>query len=150
MSAQPQVALVTGASGGIGREIALQLARLGATVVGSATGAGGVTDIDLMFREEGLAGRGVVLDVGDPASCEAALNEVESREGPVTILVNPDLGKSETDLGLSGLTGITYTFANEVVAWETRRNQRAASTNWRFTTQDARIKLKHLYPSFDA
>jgi 3-oxoacyl-[acyl-carrier protein] reductase len=83
-----EVALVTGASRGIGREIALQLARLGATVVGSATGAGGVTDINLMFREEGLAGRGVVLDVGDPASCEAALNEVESREGPVTILVN--------------------------------------------------------------
>lgn len=39
---------------------------------------------------------------------------------------------------------------NEVIAWETRRNQRAATTNWQFTTQDARIKLKHLYPSLDA
>jgi len=39
---------------------------------------------------------------------------------------------------------------NEVTAWEIRRNQRAAFTNWRFTTQDARIKLKHLYPSLDA
>lgn len=36
---------------------------------------------------------------------------------------------------------------NEVQAWEVERNQRAASTQWRFTTDDARIKLKHLYPS---
>jgi hypothetical protein len=40
--------------------------------------------------------------------------------------------------------------SNEVIAWETRRNQRAAATNWQFTTQDARIKLKHLYPSLEA
>ena len=40
--------------------------------------------------------------------------------------------------------------SKEVVAWEARRNQRAASTNWQFTTQDARIKLKHLYPSLEA
>jgi len=42
------------------------------------------------------------------------------------------------------------TLMHEVAAWETNRNLRAASTNWRFTTQDARIKLKHLYPSLDA
>lgn len=40
--------------------------------------------------------------------------------------------------------------SKEVTAWEARRNQRAASINWQFTTQDARIKLKHLYPSLQA
>lgn len=39
--------------------------------------------------------------------------------------------------------------SKEVAAWEARRNQRATSTNWQFTTQDARIKLKHLYPSLE-
>lgn len=37
----------------------------------------------------------------------------------------------------------------EIAAWQAQRNQNAASTNWRFTTDDARIKLKHLYPSLD-
>ncbi|MFO7631279.1 MAG: IS630 family transposase, partial [Caldilinea sp.] len=46
--------------------------------------------------------------------------------------------------------GQKETLSNEVIAWETRRNQRAAATNWQFTTQDARVKLKHLYPSLDA
>ena len=40
--------------------------------------------------------------------------------------------------------------SQEVTAWEAQRNQRAASTNWQFTTHDARIKLKHLYPSLEA
>jgi hypothetical protein len=39
------------------------------------------------------------------------------------------------------------TLVAEVTAWQTQRNQRAASTSWRFTTHDARVKLKHLYPS---
>ena len=42
------------------------------------------------------------------------------------------------------------TLRYETIAWEIRRNQRAASTSWQFTTQDARIKLKHLYPSLEA
>jgi 3-oxoacyl-[acyl-carrier protein] reductase len=83
-----EVALVTGASRGIGRAIALELARLGASVVGTATSASGVADIEAMLVAEGLAGRGLVLDVGDAASCEAALKDVESREGAVSILVN--------------------------------------------------------------
>ena len=37
--------------------------------------------------------------------------------------------------------------ASEIAAWQAQRNQKAASTDWRFTTEDARIKLKHLYPS---
>jgi hypothetical protein len=41
------------------------------------------------------------------------------------------------------------TLAREVEGWEQERNGRASTINWRFTTDDARIKLKHLYPSFD-
>lgn len=83
-----EVALVSGASRGIGRAIALRLGRDGATVVGTATGAPGVQAIDAMLAEEGLAGRGLVLDVAQPAAIDATLAEVEAREGPVTILVN--------------------------------------------------------------
>jgi 3-methyladenine DNA glycosylase AlkC len=42
------------------------------------------------------------------------------------------------------------TLKTEVAAWEMQRNQTANTIDWRFTTQDARIKLKHLYPSFQA
>lgn len=83
-----EVALVTGASRGIGRAIALELARMGAAVVGTATSADGVASLEAALREAGLAGRGIVLDVGDAASCDAALADVEGREGPVTVLVN--------------------------------------------------------------
>ena len=83
-----EVALVTGASRGIGRAIALELARMGAAVVGTATSADGVASLEAALREAGLAGRGLVLDVGEAASCDAALADVEGREGPVTILVN--------------------------------------------------------------
>lgn len=83
-----EVALVTGASRGIGRAIAMELARMGAAIVGTATSADGVAALEAALREEGLAGRGLVLDVGDAASCDAALADVEGREGPVTILVN--------------------------------------------------------------
>ncbi len=83
-----EVALVTGASRGIGRAIAMELARMGAAVVGTATSADGVASLEAALRDAGLAGRGLVLDVGDAASCDAALADVEGREGPVTILVN--------------------------------------------------------------
>jgi hypothetical protein len=42
------------------------------------------------------------------------------------------------------------TLKSEVAAWEAQRNQTANTVDWRFTTQNARIKLKHLYPSFQA
>ena len=83
-----RVALVTGASRGIGHAIALELGRLGATVVGTSTseaGAQGVTDA---LAAAGARGRGAVLDVGDAAASEALVESVGKAEGPVAILVN--------------------------------------------------------------
>ncbi len=85
---QGQVALVTGASRGIGRAIALELGRLGATVVGTATSEGGAADIQAGLEAAGVAGRGLALDVTDAAACEAALGDIEKSLGVVTILVN--------------------------------------------------------------
>lgn len=83
-----KVALVTGASRGIGRAVALELARMGATVVGTATSEGGAEAIGVGFAEAGVSGCGMVLNVTDAASCEALVAEVEKRFGPVAILVN--------------------------------------------------------------
>ncbi len=83
-----EIALVTGASRGIGRAIALALGAAGATVVGTATGAAGVVAIDEALRAAGAAGRGILLDVADAPGTEAAIADIEAREGPVTILVN--------------------------------------------------------------
>jgi 3-oxoacyl-[acyl-carrier protein] reductase len=82
------VALVTGASRGIGRAIAEQLARNGATVIGTATSESGAQGITEWLSAGGYKGRGIVLNVADPASCESALKDVEAQEGAVTILVN--------------------------------------------------------------
>lgn len=83
-----QVALVTGATRGIGRACLLALARAGAVVVGTATREAGVVEIEAALAAEGLRGRGAVLDVADPASVDALLSDIEATEGPVLILVN--------------------------------------------------------------
>jgi len=83
-----EIALVTGASRGIGRAIALALGGEGATVIGTATGAVGVTAIDAALSGAGIAGRGIVLDVADGDAIDAAIAEIEGHDGPVTILVN--------------------------------------------------------------
>jgi 3-oxoacyl-[acyl-carrier protein] reductase len=87
-SMEGQVALVTGASRGIGRAVLMELGRLGATVVGTATSEGGAADIDKAINEAGLKGAGMVLNVTDAAACEALVGEVEKRFGAVAVLVN--------------------------------------------------------------
>ena len=79
-----QVALVTGASRGIGRAIASELAARGATVVGTATSAAGAEAIGSWLA----GGEGVVLDVRDPAACEAVIERVQKEYGGLHILVN--------------------------------------------------------------
>jgi len=83
-----QVALVTGASRGIGQAIALALAQAGARVVGTATRESGAEAIGAAFASRGLRGRGAALDVNDPAAIEALLAAIGAVEGPVSILVN--------------------------------------------------------------
>ncbi len=85
---QDQVALVTGASRGIGRAIALELGRLGATVVGTATSESGAADIQAGLQAAGIKGRGLALDVTNAEACDAALGEIEKAFGAVGILVN--------------------------------------------------------------
>ena len=83
-----QIALVTGASRGIGRAIALELGAQGATVIGTATTDKGATDIHKALESAGLPGMGAVLNVTNQASCEALLADIEKKFGVVTVLVN--------------------------------------------------------------
>ncbi len=80
-----QIALVTGASRGLGKAIALELAKRGATVVGTATSESGAQSITEMLS--GRQGRGVVLNVTDADACDALLAELGKEGGP-HILVN--------------------------------------------------------------
>lgn len=87
-SLDKQIALVTGASRGIGRAIALVLGRAGATVIGTATSDNGAAAISDALRAEGMAGRGVVLDVNDGLAAEALVDSVVKEFGALNILVN--------------------------------------------------------------
>jgi 3-oxoacyl-[acyl-carrier protein] reductase len=83
-----QLALVTGATRGIGRAIALALAADGATVVGTATSDEGAAGIAQALADRGYPGTGIRLDVTDAAATDAALARIGAEFGPIAILVN--------------------------------------------------------------
>jgi 3-oxoacyl-[acyl-carrier protein] reductase len=80
-----EIALVTGASRGIGASIAAALAAAGARVIGTATSQGGADGISAALGDKG---RGVVLNVADQDSVDATIKDIQANEGAPTILVN--------------------------------------------------------------
>lgn len=88
MSMQGKVALVTGASRGIGQAIAFELGRQGAIVVGTATSEAGAERISVALKEQGIQGAGLMLNVTEEASVSAVLEQIQKDFGAVAILVN--------------------------------------------------------------
>jgi 3-oxoacyl-[acyl-carrier protein] reductase len=83
-----QVALITGASRGIGAAIALALGEQGATVIGTATSTAGATAISQTFSQANFKGVGMALNVNDAAQVAATLKTISDTYGDVSILVN--------------------------------------------------------------
>jgi len=88
MSFENEIALVTGASRGIGKVVAEALGKRGATVIGTATSPSGAQAISDALHAAGVKGAGMVLDVTDPDSIAAMLGEMSEAYGAPTILVN--------------------------------------------------------------
>ncbi len=88
MSMEGKVALVTGASRGIGQAIALELGRRQVTVVGTATTAAGADRISAEFDNNGVNGEGVMLDVSQGHSIDTVVQTICEKYGAVVVLVN--------------------------------------------------------------
>lgn len=88
MSLAGKVALVTGASRGIGQAIALELAAQGAIVIGTATSDAGAEAIGAYLKEAGAQGAGLKLNVTDEGACEAIVTDIEKQHGAIAVLVN--------------------------------------------------------------
>lgn len=88
MNLQGKVALVTGATRGIGQAIALELGRQGAIVIGTATSQAGAERIAETLKSNGIVGAGLVLDVSKDESVTATLETLQQQFGQVAILVN--------------------------------------------------------------
>ena len=88
MTLENEIAFVSGASRGIGKEIALELGRQGAIVVGTATSESGAENISNYLKENNIQGLGVAMNVTEQASIDAALKQIEEAHGAPTILVN--------------------------------------------------------------
>lgn len=83
-----QIALVTGASRGIGAAIGLELGKQGAIVVGTATSENGAAQITQALQQGGVKGEGIALDVNDAAQVEEVLKTIAEKYGVISILVN--------------------------------------------------------------
>lgn len=88
MTQERRVALVTGASRGIGQAIALELGRQGRLVIGTATSDTGAARINAELEAAGVEGMGLRLDVNDPDSIEQTFKTINDTHGTPTILVN--------------------------------------------------------------
>ena len=85
---QVKIALITGASRGIGQAIALQLGKQGAIVIGTATSAAGAEAITAYLQAAGVQGEGRVLQVTDADSVTSTLDAIQKTHGDISILVN--------------------------------------------------------------
>ena len=83
-----KTALVTGASRGIGKAIAVTLGKAGAIVAGTATSADGAGSISAYLKDAGLEGAGYTLNVTDAEACESVVGAIGERYGAISILVN--------------------------------------------------------------
>lgn len=88
MSFENKIALVTGASRGIGHAIAIALGHQGATVIGTATSASGAERISAVLTDQGIKGQGMILNVDDAAAVETCVSEIQKNYGAPLILIN--------------------------------------------------------------
>lgn len=88
MSLDKEIALVSGASRGIGQAIAMQLGRDGATVIGTATSQNGADYITSYLKDNGIKGRGLVMNVTEQESIDAALKAIVDEYGNPSVLIN--------------------------------------------------------------
>ncbi len=88
MILENEIALVTGASRGIGKEIALQLGKAGAVVIGTATSEEGANGISQYLKDNDIQGCGTVLEVTEQASVDGTLNDIKNDFGAPSILIN--------------------------------------------------------------
>lgn len=88
MSLENEIAFVSGASRGIGKEIALSLGAQGATVIGTATSENGAENITNYLNENNIKGKGLVLNVTDQESITATVKQITDEFGTPSILVN--------------------------------------------------------------